>query len=51
MHNLQTFYEKKTIYALIILLCVITIILKIIFSYFKDIWLDSAIILKEMESI
>ena len=53
MHNLQTFCEKKkkTIYALIILLCVITIILKIIFSYFKDIWLDSAIILKEMESI
>lgn len=53
MHNLQTLYEKKkkAIYALIIILCVIIIILNIVFSYFKDIWLDSAVILKEMESI
>lgn len=43
--------HKKVIFLSIIVSCAITIAVDIVFSYFKDIDLDSAIILKEMECI
>lgn len=43
--------KKQFIYTSIIIVCVITIAFDISFSYFRDIYLDSGIILKEMESI